>query len=45
MTDYTFRRGDELLALCRRGQCAISEAMLTRSCTAGLSKFRSGWCA
>jgi len=30
MTDYTFRRGDELLALCRRGQCAIGEAMLRR---------------
>lgn len=30
MTDYTFRRGDELLALCRRERCAIGEAMLRR---------------
>lgn len=30
MTDYTFRRGDELLALCRRERCALSEAMLRR---------------
>lgn len=30
MTDYTFRRGDELLALCKRERCAIGEAMLRR---------------
>lgn len=35
MTDYMFKKGDELVALCRREKCAISEVMLRRELEQG----------